>query len=273
MRRFLLPIVLCVVLCLYASTPAFAQVAVLDAAASNTPGAAPPGDPYTAFTYAVSAGSNRLLVLFVGVGNGGGNPRFINVTPTYGGQTATGRIGTGTGDDGNFVGVDGYYWNEAAIAAAASTTFSIDTTPGEQIDQLGVGAISLSGVSQATPISGATAANGTTVTGTPFGVTVSSAANDMVLAAVMTDDEGAGAGEVDPNQTLMYKIGNIGTDTAHAAQRAAGAASVTATWTTTAAGGNGWAALGINVKATGGGAASTECRNLALLGVGAACSH
>lgn len=202
--------------------------------------AAPPADPYTTLTHTCTAGSDRLLLLFVGVGESTGP--FINASPTYGGQTMT-RIGSGSSDS-NFVAADVWYLKEAGIAAAGSNIFSIDTTPASgQIDQLGVGAVCLAGVDQTTPVDGVQTSSGT---GTTPQVTVTSATDDLTVAMVSTD-QNTGP-ELVPNNTQIFEETGIATDTCHAAQYAAGAASVVLNWTQPS---EAYAIIGFNVNAAG----------------------
>ena len=203
-----------------------------------------PANPYTSFTHTCTAGSDRLLLLFIGVGDGASS-RLTDAAPTYGGQTMT-RIGSGA-DDGVWVGVDVWYLKETGIAAASSATFSIDTQAAGNVwgDQLGVGAVCLAGVDQTTPIdTGSVQTN--IAGGTSASVTVTGAAGNLIVAALMSDNEGG----VTENRTALFETAVIDSDTIAAAQYTTLDGSIAMTWTQ---GSNGFAVIGFEVNAAAGG--------------------
>ena len=126
-----------------------------------------------------------------------------------------------------------------------------------------MGAVSWTGVNQtggATSFPKSTNANGST---SPATVAVTSVTNNAVMDAVAV---AAGGTITAGNQTQVFKSALTALNAA--GQRAAGAASVTMSWTLST--GLSWAIVGTNIAAaasSGGGAAST-CAPRALLGVG-----
>jgi hypothetical protein len=216
-------------------------VAVLTTATTSTNASG--ASPYTALTHTCTAGSNRLLLLFIGIGLSPG-AKYATNTPTYGGQSMT-RIGSGA-TDSNFVSMDIWYLKEAGIAAAGTTTFSF-THAGSEI--IGVGAACLSGVDQTTPIDTGsvqtTGASGTTAT-----VTISIASGNLGVAGLMSDAE-AGVTE---NRTALYETGAINSDCVAAAQTTTTSGSVAMTWTQAS---TGYTALGFEVNADAGGGGGT----------------
>lgn len=204
-----------------------------------------PAEPFVGLTHTVTAGAQRLLLLFIGIGDSGG--RHTTGTPSYGGQNLT-QIGAGA-NEGVFVGTEVWYLNEAGIAAAASNIFSIVNDSPQQI---GAGAVALAGVDQTTPIDTGGVQTSTGATGTTVNVTVASVAGNLVVASLMTDDETLDS--ADDNQTTLYVTGAIEADTVHATQHAAGAASVLMQWVQTS---NRFAIVGFEVNAAAAGGSSS----------------
>lgn len=218
-------------------------VTVLSSLPTTAQGTGSVPTPYTALTLTAGAGSDRLMLLFVGFGSGTLADRHSSGTPTYGGQSMT-QIGTGA-DDGNFCGVEAWYLKETNVAAASNTTFSIPNLIGMQ---LAAGAVLLAGVDQTTPIdTGSVQTYG--ASGTSATVTVSSATGHLAVATLMTDDETINTSTAH-NQTSIEYSPVVDSDTRQAAQYASGAASVTLTWTQAA---QGAAVLGFEVNAAAGG--------------------
>jgi hypothetical protein len=210
-------------------------------------GVANPSDPYTSFTHTCPAGSNRLLLLMIATGDGGA--RLIDTAPTYGGQTMT-RVGSGA-DGGTWPAADCWYLNESGIAAAANTTFSLDTTPGGAgIQDLGLGAVVLEGVDQATPVDGVQTSSGTGVTA---GVTVTSATDDLVVAVLGTDADAIT--QFAANGTAFFEVGGMSGDTCGGGQYMAGSASVNISWTQDSFL---YAVIGFNVNAAAAGSTSAS---------------
>jgi hypothetical protein len=119
--------------------------------------------PYSAFTYTVSAGSNRVLFLFVCIGDD--NLAEAVTSVTYGGQSMTSLWNV---SDGNWTRHQCFYLKEAGIAAASSTTFAISTNG--SADQLGLAAAAVQdAIQDATTF-------GTAVTNTGTGTSLSTGA-------------------------------------------------------------------------------------------------
>lgn len=202
-----------------------------------------PANPYTDLTHTCPAGSNRLLLLYIGIGDNEAS-RITDGTPTYGGQSMT-RIGSGA-DDGAWSGADWWYLKESGIAAASNTTISIDTVRGaDTFDQIGVMAVCLENVDQTTPVDGVQTSTGNATSG---GVTITSATGDMAIAGLSND---AVSVDTSGNQTSLFEVETGPGDSTHTAQRADGAASVSMTWSWAASGAQPFAANGFNVNASG----------------------
>lgn len=201
-----------------------------------------PGAAITGLTHTCTAGSNRLLLLFFGIGDG--TDRHSDAAPTYGGQTMT-QIGTGV-NDANWTGLEIWYLKESGIAAASNTTFTIDfAVGGNAWDQYGAGAVCLQGVDQTTPIdTGSIQTAG--ASGTSASVTIAIASGNMGVAGVMSDAEGG----VTENQTAILETAAIASDTVLAAQYTTSAGSIALSWSQAS---NGYSVVGFEVNADGGG--------------------
>lgn len=216
-------------------------VALLGTPGSNTPGVTSfdTSGNYTAFTYAVSAGSNRVLVLFVCIGD---TQLTETNTASYGGQAGT-QITGYLQTDANFVLVKAFYWNEAAIAAASNTTFTLSNwTSVNIIDQLVTGAAAFSGVDQATPFGTVVSATGTTGTTASTG-SITCPANGLVIGSIATDSDNT----LTEGQTLLFEVQNVGADTCHGAEYR----STTGALTWTVANNFPWAVAGVPVNPSG----------------------
>jgi hypothetical protein len=219
-------------------------IAVLNAATTTSATAVTP--PYTGYSFTVSAGSNRLLVLAIGFGDAGA--RVTNAAPTWGGRTMT---TAGTANEGVWVGAQLYYLNDADIALGSGTAFSISFA--ELVDQLGLSAIAYSGVDQTTSI-------GTPVTGTgqstnPGTLSVTgTASTDLVVGVVMSDTENTASIAPTSPGTQISEVGNIGSDTTLNFQSSPGTGgTVSIAWTDATS--DRWAAAAVRLLAAAGGAA------------------
>lgn len=206
-----------------------------------------PLNPYVDLTHTCPAGTERLLILLLGIGDS--TSRHSDGTPTYGGQNMT-QIGTGA-NEGVFCGAEAWYLNQSGITAATTNIFSISN---DNQNCWGIGAICLEGVDQVTPIDTGGIQTATGNTGTTISVTVASAAGNMVLAVATSDDQTMD--EADMNQTSIFHQGNIDTDVTVSAQRASGAASVLMQWDPDLDNER-YAIIGFEVNASGGAAAAT----------------
>lgn len=204
--------------------------------------------PYTAFTYTVSAGSDRLLCLAIGHGD---SEQEAVTAVTYGGQSMT-QVGTAIGD-GTWTGVELYILKETGIAAATNTTFSVTIGGTGDFNHLMIGAFAFSGVEQGATTTGTPATDSGTSTAPSPGA-VSSAVGEVVIAAMATDDDNAFA----EGGTLLFESegqANGNGDTGAGAQYYAGASpTVTPTWTTDSAL---WSAIGVSIRAASGGGSET----------------
>jgi hypothetical protein len=222
-------------------------VSVLTAATSATV-ASNPSTPFTGCTHTVTAGSDRLLLVFIAIGDG--TDRHTDATPTYGGQALT-QISTGA-NDGNFVGVEVWYLKEAGIAAASNTTVSVDSEVGaNSFDTLAVGAVALAGVDQTTPIDTGSVQT-SAGTGTSASVTIAIASGNLGVSAISSDAEGGLSSETG---TQLYETAAVAGDTVSAAQYSTTAGSTALGWTQA---NTGYAVLGFEVNAAGGGGTTIE---------------
>lgn len=215
-------------------------VALLGSPSSNTPGVGnfDAGAPYSTFTYAVSAGSNRLLVLFLCTGD---NQLISASTVTYGGQAGTQILGY-LKTDANFCLVQAYYWLEAGIAAAASTTFSITAwSTADIISSLIVGAAAFSGVHQTVPFGTVAVATGISTAPSTGSITVGT--DELAIGSVATDDDNT----FTEGNTSLFKIEGLGSDFGGSAQSRTTTGAIT--WTTDNVA---WAAAGIAIKPVAG---------------------
>lgn len=180
-------------------------------------------------------GSN--LYLLVGVSLVGSVGRTVT------GITYNGVALSSLGNIANSVTYRTELWGLVAPATGAHNVVISTGGPGSTIV---AGAISFTGVDQTTPTSGFATATGNSANPA---VTVASATGDMVFAGCID----AGGGSISVDQTLRWNLQML-TDTPRGAgSTATGASSVTTTFTGS---NNLWAALGINLKAAGGGGAS-----------------
>lgn len=224
-------------------TAASASTTSFDAGAGN----------YTAFTYAVGAGSDRILVLFLITGD---NVQTGATGVTYGGQTMTAIPGFQK-DDANWVAVQGFYLLEAGIAAASNTTFSVDFVTSTIVDEIIVGAAAYSGASQTTPFP--TSATTATATSTaPSTGSITASADEIVIGAIATDDDNA----IAQSSTLLFEVEGVSADLGGGAQSRTNTGALV--WTTD---NQPWAVAGIALAGAGGGGATPTPR-LMLLGVG-----
>lgn len=165
------------------------------------------------WNHTCGSGSNRLLV--VGVGMGGANPG-VSISVTYGSSTLTsaGQVSSDNQADG-FVQL--FY---LTAPASGTNTITVTNTGGQSRDLLG-GSLTFTGVDQTTPIANTTTNFGADTNPT---VTVTSASGNMVVDAVV-----CGSPLLSSNQTLQW-MNNLNGNTAagNAAQStASGASSVT----------------------------------------------
>lgn len=227
-------------------------VALLGSPASNTPGATSidANVPYTAFSYAVSAGSNRLLVLFIGIGsntnlNGGS-------TVLYGAQAMT-QIPSYKKTDTNFVMTQAFYLLEAGIAAAIGTTVSfLGDGSANTIDDLILGAAAFSDVHQTTPFGGSSATVGTNTSTAPSTGSITCPANGLVIGSVATDDDNA----FSEASTLLFEVEGLSSDFGCGAQYRTSTGALV--WTTDS---QAWATAGIPLTPTGGGGGGRTTKN------------
>jgi len=155
-----------------------------------------PSSTYSTYTYTVSAGSRRLLILFIGEGTSTGSPGAATVT--YGTQSMT-QIPGYLATDSNFEHVQAWYLKETGIAAASSTTFAVTwTDTATTIQQLAIGAALFQDVDQTTTFR-ATANTNTASSSSPS-VTVTSESGDLVVASIATDENST----LTEGKTLIY---------------------------------------------------------------------
>lgn len=193
-------------------------------------------------------GSDTALIVTAGGGAAGiGDRSTTNVT-----RASSSFSKLGEADDATWVNCE--IWaalNPAAGTGNVTASFNGGGT------QNAAGATLLTGVNQTggsstfnTVQTGASSANTTNT------ITVTSAADELVIAGTSTDDEsGTPAITVSGGGTQNWIVNAVAGDTTYAEQRKAGAGpSVAMSWTQNI---NGWASVGVSIKGTGGGGAAT----------------
>ena len=199
--------------------------------------------PLTTSPGAPSAGSNRLAILVIGVGDD--ISTHTSAAPTYGGQTMT-EIGTGVA--GGWPAVEVWCLKESGIAAMSGSAVSISYA--QQAQQIAYNVVCFQGVDQTTPIDTGSIQTANTA-GTTAGVTISIASGNMGFAVVMSDAEGGLSAETG---TQSFETGAIDADTVLAAQHSATAGSTALNWTQA---NTNLAVLGFEINADGAAAAAT----------------
>lgn len=185
-------------------------------------------------------GTDTLLIVSAGGGaNALGDRSPTNVTRP---SSTFGKLGEG--DDGAWVNCE--VWG--AIGPAAGTG-NITVAFSGGAGQSAAGASLLTGVNQ----TGGASTYNTVATGGNSGntsntLTVTSAADELVISGTSTDDESGIT--VSGGGTQNWAVTGVGEDTTYAMQRKAGSApNVTMSWTQDI---NGWASVGVSIKGSGG---------------------
>lgn len=191
---------------------------------------------YTAFTYTVSAGSNRGLLLFLSTGDNEAGSIATDVT--YGGQAMT-EV-SHLEDAVIWTHTQMWFLNEAGIAAAGSTTFSI--TMRNTNDHVIFGAQAFQGVSQATSTGTPVTATGNSVAPSTGSLTLTS--DQIGIGCLCTDDNGAFTSD----NTQIFQVSGVGGDTGGAAEYRTSTGALT--WTTAA---QGWTVIGVPLNGISGG--------------------
>lgn len=223
-------------------------VALLGTPASNTPGVGSfdTTTAYNSFTYTVSAGSQRLLVLFVGIGASA--VAGVVVSPTaisYGGVAANGQITGYIKDDDNFVLTTAWYWDESKIASASTNVINISSWSQAAIAALVVGAAAFSGVDQTTPFG--TAVTATATSTTPSTGSITCPANGLIIGSMATDDDNTFTAN---NTSFWPTVDTDGINADFGAHAQYGSATGALTWTTDS---QPWAVAGVPINPSGGG--------------------
>lgn len=218
------------------------SVALLGSPGSTSETGIDGASAYTAFTYTVSAGTNRLLVLFIAIGD----DDFLAASAvTYGGQAMTlvpGYLST----DGIWTTTQAWFLKEAGIAAAGSTTFSVTwVSTLNALTHLIVGAAAFSGVDQTTPLGTPVIANGSSTAPSTGSITVP--ANGLAIGSMATDDDNAFV----QASTLLFEVEGVGGDTGGGAQYRSTTGSLD--WTTD---NQQWAVAGVALNPSGGATAA-----------------
>jgi hypothetical protein len=139
-------------------------------------------------TNTVGSGSNRLLVIMVGVGDSSGvTDRSVNsVTSDQGGTF----VAYAAGDDANFCRAEIWY----LVAPATGThivTITCSTGGGSTTEILGAGARSYTGVDQSTPFGTAVNINGTSASNSPTTGSITVGTGGAAIAVLSTDSQGS----------------------------------------------------------------------------------
>jgi hypothetical protein len=180
------------------------------------------------YSHTIGASANYLKV-GVGANNAGPGP-ITGIT--WNGVSMT-RLGSELAPDG-FIVVDYYF-----LVSPATGTHNVVVTTTNSTDALASCASSYNDVDTTTPHGTAATATGTTNTPT---VNVSSAAGELVVDVVGVRDTTLTA----CGQTQRGNVNDTGPNIANGAADAAGAASVTMSWTAGAA--TAWGIIGVSLK-------------------------
>lgn len=200
-------------------------------------------------------GTDGILTIIAGFGF---DPASGSInSATYNGSSAPAITGLAL-EDASFNGLAGFYQ-----LLPATGLHSVVVTYGGLTDQVAAGAVSYTGVNQATPFGTAATASGSITTAS---VAVTSAAGELVMGGIASDSNGVNAITI-VGGTSQWEVENVGSDTSYAQGDWTGAASVTVSWTQNA---TGWVVGGISLKPTGGAAAATAPRSssMTMLGMG-----
>jgi hypothetical protein len=226
-------------------------VALLGTPASTSRAGWDSGTPDTSLTYTVSAGSNRVLVLFACLGD---SLLPALTAASYGGQAMSAITGY-LKNDANFVTAQAFYLLEAGIAAAGSTTVSITGVPGVAIDASIWGVAAFSDVHQTTPFGTAVTASGTGTAPATGSITVP--ANGLAIGSMCSDDDNAFSNA----STIIFEVEGVNSDVGGGAQYRATTGDLV--WTTDS---QGWAAAGVPVSPTGAAGRTTKNTRTSPLG-------
>lgn len=142
----------------------------------------------TGLTHATGAGTNRLLMFAVTYENCTNNPGVSTVT--YGGRTLTRITGTSTVSSGCYAFADLWYLNEADIAAASNSTFTVTwggTAPADPM----YAAVTYKNVNQASPVASSNSASTSTSTPNPITTTVTAPDGGAVASVAICGNAAA----------------------------------------------------------------------------------
>jgi hypothetical protein len=140
----------------------------------------------TGLSHTVGSGSNRLLLFAVGYENDS-DPGVASVS--YGGQALTRINGTVAGPT-VFDRVELWYLNEAGIAAASATTFSVTWGGGTPADPM-YAAASFRYVDQTSPIANSSTNSTNSGSPNPLTTSVSVTADAMAVAGAVAGNSGS----------------------------------------------------------------------------------
>lgn len=223
-----------------------------------TPGVGTGVTSITLTSFAVGAGSNRLL--FVGVSQW----KVSDTQPTAVFNTTE----TLTAHDNATVAEAPGTRRVTLLRriAPSNATANVVVSWASSVDEAVVGATSWTGVDQVTPLG--TAVKNTGTTGTSSSVLVSNTSGDVVHDTIATDASSAASATA--NQTSRWRAIAASATTEGAGQSANGAGSdITSTWSTLNGNTNCFFAhIGVAIKQSGGAAAAVQ-NYLSLLGAGA----
>lgn len=197
-----------------------------------------------------TAGSDRLLI--VGVSIHHVNSEVISMT--YNGVEMT-----LVPDTGEYNGQ--YYCVMYYLVAPATGSNTVSISTSDQVYDIGIGVISLTGVHQSVPLGTALQTTGTSTTPS---VTVSSAADELVVDALCINNNGALA--VHASQTSRWNATTGNAFIKYAGSTEVGAASTTMSWTNGTS--QNWSMAAVPIKPVGAAPPATGVRTLASTGVG-----
>ena len=223
------PLFLALVLLLACAAPVDAGPPVFDAVSKTKSASA----NSLTVSHTMSASANGLLTVCAHA-----NTTTTTITVTYNGVAMTSAVRRTNG------GASELFYLAAPATGANNIVASFSAT-----ERVAVGGVSFTAVDQSTPIDNATSAIGTS---TAPAVTITSAVDDMTVDC-LGNNNGSGGAEATNSQTLRWTQFDVAQGDQSGQATAAGAASVTSTWTTQNSAS--WQVLGMNINAVA--AAST----------------
>lgn len=196
-----------------------------------------PAASASSLTFSYTTTTETVLAVMAGSGDGSLTNRSCSGV-TYNAVPMTSK---GVSDNADFVRIEAFVLDVTGVTPGAH---NVVVTYPSAIGSIGAGATGIAGADPAT--FGTVATNSSTTDQLPT-VVVSSASGEIVIAGVATDANAS----ITEGGTLCWEQETISGDCCFGAESYPGAATVTATWTGSTPD-NGWAAIGLSFKPSGG---------------------